>query len=119
MPWLGNETLASDFASAAANSLGTPNSSAFGNFGPDFVFAVYSDTGCGVICIRTKALIDGLFITPSPESADIRSYAILAPSAPAPVPAPLPLFGAAAAFSATKRLRIMSRRLHCSTTQIS
>ena len=49
------------------------------------------------------------------ESTSATNYSIntsqLSPVAPAPVPAPLPLFGAAAAFSAVRRLRGLSSRL--------
>jgi hypothetical protein len=40
------------------------------------------------------------------------NFSTVTPGSAAPVPAPLPLFGAAAAFSAVRRLRGLSGRLH-------
>jgi hypothetical protein len=104
MPWFGDETLATTFASAVEFQLGKPYLSVSGPF-----FA-YQLVGADSVFVKNFTGTTG---TRSAFKNDAVPYATLAP---APVPAPLPLFGAAAAFSATRRLRSMSRTLHRSTT---
>jgi hypothetical protein len=91
MPWWGNSGLAASFATAVGDKFGYPNS--FGDTGPFFVF------GLGANDVFSQDL-DGQ----SQASASAPwTYAVLA--SPPAVPGPLPLFGAAAAFGMSRRLR--------------
>jgi hypothetical protein len=103
MPWWGNESLAQQFATAVGASLGTPVS---GIYGPNFAHAI-QNAGFAVY-------VNGKVFDPSNSSVYSLSFttnesgtyatATLAPP-PAGVPGPLPLFGAAAAFGLSRRLR--------------
>ncbi|MFN7899191.1 MAG: hypothetical protein ACK5N0_05920 [Synechococcaceae cyanobacterium] len=120
MPWWGDSSLASTFATAIGNDLGLPYISLVG---PGFAYGTVtlSDPDFGNL---TQVEVYDYNLTSSPSVSaganyatdGFYPYAIVTPQSPAPVPAPLPLFGAAAAFSATQRLRSMSRTLHRSTT---
>jgi hypothetical protein len=100
MPWWGNSTTAEAFASAVGTGLGLPN---LGGFGPYFAHAANPN-------VRTKAYlppISGPTAT-SVLPTGIATYAVVTP--PAPVPSPLPIFGAAAAFGASRQLRKRIKR---------
>jgi hypothetical protein len=118
MPWWGDSSLAQTFATAVGTQLGTPT---FGTGGPKFAYDFQTISFDGETYGQLSSYGHETTSSANPITQNIGStisipYAIATPQAAAPVPAPLPLFGAAAAFSATKRLRIMSRRLHRSTT---
>jgi hypothetical protein len=104
MPWWGDYNLAITFANAIGGDLGTPLLSVLP---PAFAYA----KSVGIVSVYV-----GNTGGTALSSNVVAPYAIATPQSPAPVPAPLPLFGAAAAFSATRRLRSMSRTLHRSTT---
>ena len=103
MPWWGNESLAEQFATAVGASLGTP---IFNTYGPSFArnlnnagFAVYV---MGEVFWPQNSSVNNFGFT----TLESGTYAIatLAPP-PAGVPGPLPLFGVAAAFGMSRRLR--------------
>lgn len=103
MPWWGNATTAADFSTAVNTSLGLPNGTG-GVFGPYFAWRLFFGD------VESKAWISFIPGTDdvSPSVTGIRTYAILNTSQPpstSSVPAPLPLFGAAAAFGWSRRLR--------------
>lgn len=111
MPWWGNQQLAGDLAFALGDGLGpTPPAGQGPLFATSFdntnVFASYFDLDTlGV----TDTIIDGAPFDPGTSY----SWVVLVNNDPAPVPAPLPLLGAAAAFSASRRLR---HRIHLART---
>lgn len=101
MPWWGDEGLAAQFAAAVNGNLGYPNS-----LNENSEFYAYSvSTG-----VNMRYKFSGNSNTPagffggsvSPVSSYTWAQASLAPAA---VPAPLPLFGAAAAFGFSRRLK--------------
>jgi hypothetical protein len=103
MPWWGNESLAEQFATAVGASLGTPISNAYG---PMFArniqdqgFAVYVD---GEVYYAGNAFN---YSFQTNESGTYATATLAPPPAPAAVPGPLPLFGVAAAFGMSRRLR--------------
>jgi len=114
MPWWGDSGLANTFATAVGDGLGLPVSN---YLGPGFAFAEQqsAQSAKNVRYYYYDLSVDYV-MTSFSRSPSSRPYAILTPQSPAPVPAPLPLFGAAAAFRATRRLRSMRRTLHRSTT---
>jgi hypothetical protein len=119
MPWWGDSGLASTFTTAVGDGLGLPT---YNVIGPGFAFAETIAEEDGVATRYVDIYIYEVS-TATPQTfqsvynpSDSRPYAIATPQSPAPVPAPLPLFGAAAAFRATRRLRSMRRTLHRSTT---
>ncbi len=118
MPWWGDSSLAYTFATAVGDGLGLPYVNLYG---PAFAYAEQTYQGeFGLEKNVELYLYDTTSATPVIPSTSGSTfsdpYAIATPRSPAPVPAPLPLFGAAAAFRATRRLRSMRRTLHCSTT---
>jgi hypothetical protein len=119
MPWWGDSGLANTFATAIGDDLGL---SVFNFGGPGFAFAEQAkedEISGGVRKDVVLNFYDSAFpgvIKSSSSSPSSFPCAILTPQSLAPVPALLPLFGAAAAFRATRRLRSMRRTLHRSTT---
>ena len=108
MPWWGNSTLAKSFAQEVFGSLATPN----GGIGPFFAYTK-SNAGGGYWEAWAYG-VDGMsglpYPNPLPLSSDLSTSFVwaqatlyTAPSAPAP--GPLPLFGAAAAFGFSRKLR--------------
>jgi hypothetical protein len=99
MPWLGDMSFADTFAAAVATSLGKPN---FSNYSPAFVWGVMTEqVNSSWFDFNSNAVLSTGFLL----NQNI-TYAVIA-SAPAPsaVPGPLPLFGVAAAFGWSRRLR--------------
>ena len=97
MPWWGNESLAYDFALQVYDALGDGSTAGYGP-----VFAHAHDASLAKvlgILQNTGNPLDSINDLPA-ASATVK-YAI----ASAPVPGPLPLFGAAAAFGWSRRLR--------------
>ena len=101
VPWWGNDMLAIDFAQQVYDQLGSGSTP-----GNSPVFA-YEVSGTDILGI-SQDLGDILIQYPEtiPDNAAVK-YAIATPlnSAPASVPAPLPVFGAAAAFGWSRRIR--------------
>ena len=101
VPWWGNDMLAIDFAQQVYDQLGpgsTPGNS------PIFAYEV---SGTDILGI-SQDLADILIQYPETIADNVAvKYAIATPlnSAPASVPAPLPVFGAAAAFGWSRRIR--------------
>jgi len=101
MPWWGSQSLASQFAAAVGGNgnLGLPN----GFFGPFFGWSF----GGGRVSFETYYGITGTTVSgtvPQNQSGRwARATSITPPAAPAP--GPLPLFGAAAAFGFSRKLR--------------
>jgi hypothetical protein len=105
MPWWGNASLAQQFSAAVGASLGTPVG---GSFGPNFAYALQVETFATYV--NGKAFLpansnvyDYSFQTN--ESGTYATATLAPPPPPAGVPGPLPLFGAAAAFGLSRRLR--------------
>jgi hypothetical protein len=105
MPWWGNEGLAEQFATAVGISLGTPVS---GSLGPNFAHAI-QDVGFAIYVNGTvfdpvgPSVYSYSFTTI--EAGTYATATLATPPPPAGVPGPLPLFGAAAAFGMSRRLR--------------
>lgn len=101
VPWWGNDMLAIDFAQQVYDQLGSGSTP-----GNSPVFA-YDVSGTDILGI-SQDLGDILIQYPETiaDNAAVK-YAIATPlnSAPASVPAPLPVFGAAAAFGWSRRIR--------------
>ena len=108
MPWWGNSNLAYQFATAIGSSLGNPNNAV----GYDC-----ANTTCGPIFGYVANLggspnnyAKGWIRTPNGAIADLpiqpqTASFTWAQVAPASVPGPLPVFGAAAAFGFSRKLR--------------
>lgn len=106
MPWLGNGTLAEQFAAALGSAFGYPNPAFFvglGNYGPLFA---YQGGASGNVTSKGR-LSNGFVLDNTNPSSQSLTYAIVNPPPPSAssVPGPLPLFGAAAAFGWSRRLR--------------
>ena len=108
MPWWGNSTLAESFAQEVFGGLATPN----GASGPFFAYT--KSNASGGYWEAWAYGVDGMSGLPYPNplanSSDLSTSFVwaqatlyTAPSAPAP--GPLPLFGAAAAFGFSRKLR--------------
>jgi len=105
MPWFGSESSAEQFAIAVGTQLGLP---VFGNAGPFFAYSIRTDPRGGVTLgnysYESLSNPPGVSTTVSGASFSA-SYAVASAQAPSAVPGPLPLFGAAAAFGMSRRLR--------------
>lgn len=109
MPWWGNANLAQEFAGAVGDQLGYPNY--FGFQGPWFATNIspnpgYSDNVSGYTIddgILVGVLGDGNFSVTF--NYGVFAQATLYAPPAASVPGPLPLFGAAAAFGFSRKLR--------------
>lgn len=102
MPWWENTILAGDFAFALADGLSPSPLPATGPlFATSYDGTSVAATSFDLSTLGTTDVInEGILYSP----ASSQSYALLA-SPPVPIPAPLPIFGAAAAFATTRRLR--------------
>lgn len=113
MPWWGNEALAIEFATAVGTALGSPNGPGipinggtlspsntltgpfFATLAGEPVYAAFYNFTAG----QVQSFIDFDFFVDY-------TYAEVLPSpSPTSVPGPLPIFGAAAAFGTSRRLR--------------
>lgn len=101
MPWWGDDTLASEFATSVFFQLG-PGTDA--NYGPVFAYAI--DTTLNQVLGLSQSLTDinDQIDVMADTSATIR-YATATTSATTPVPLPLPILGAATGFGWSRRLR--------------
>lgn len=106
MPWFGSESLAEQFAIAVGAQLGTP---VLGTNGPYFAYTTVIDPDFGNTSLFGYSYSS--FTNPpavtrlSAGSNFNNTYAVASAQAPSAVPGPLPLFGAAAAFGMSRRLR--------------
>jgi hypothetical protein len=115
MPWWGSEALANEFATQVGSGLGQPNNDGGIPFGPVFAYVPFA----GKLIIY---YYDSRYPSPSIlrydalSQADSFTWAQVNVSA---VPAPAPLFGAAAAFGFSRRLRkrIQGSRLPIGSSQ--
>ena len=108
MPWWGNQTLANSFATAVGANLGTPNSYSGNTSGPVFSYSIvppgitFGTSWCTASCMTNPAVSNWL-VDASVVYAQATLYTV-------PVPGPLPLFGAAAAFGFSRKLRKRIKR---------
>ncbi|MEA5414695.1 hypothetical protein [Synechococcus sp. BA-132 BA5] len=110
MPWWGNSSLANQFAAAVGNGFGIVNSTAFGPF---FAYSVSGGVFVEVFVVPAGFVQSGSSFSPASTSV----WAQATPVSPADsVPGPLPLFGAAAAFGFSRKLR---KRIKGSSNAVS
>jgi hypothetical protein len=102
MPWWNDDWLAAEFANAVGTQLGLPNQTQFfGDFSPYFARGINGAFTNEINLYR----VDGTFLSDTIVS-DSDSYVWAKAQAVAtPTPGPLPIFGAAAAFGASRQLR--------------
>jgi hypothetical protein len=114
LPWWGNQALANTFATALGSGLGP----SFQNLGPFFAWEEnQSEVGIDAFCIGAPCFgavgtagaaasfpIGNPFGTPDKSTTYTWAVAQALPSTTS-VPGPLPLFGAAAAFGFSRKLR--------------
>jgi hypothetical protein len=98
MPWWGSDVVAAQFATAVGNQLGFPPGQTFGN-GPYFGASVINATALRISAWKPTG---GVASGPEPRSI---AYTWAQAEPPAPAPGPLPVFGAAAAFGFSRKLR--------------
>ena len=102
MPWWGNSALAEEFATLVGNAFG--NNVNVGIYGPYFAEAK-GDVSAGEDEFYAYALssLTGNVTDVNPKLANVYIWAQVTQAES--VPGPLPLFGAAAAFGMSRRLR--------------
>jgi hypothetical protein len=108
MPWWGSQSTANDFANAVNDGLGTPNTA----FGPYFAYSQSLDMGLPP-AVDAMSYVPSFGTTQNPSiiKSSTATYALAALVAPpAAAPSPLPIFGAAAAFGASRQLRKRIKR---------
>jgi hypothetical protein len=126
MPWLGNRSLAEEFAGAVKfdGNLGTNLNILAGNIEVGPLFAI-SRTVVPFVGLFTTSTFYGKFfplegVTPIPLPLRSRNSYIYATATELPpaaqVPGPLPILGAAAAFGFSRRLRTRIRIRSTNTT---
>jgi hypothetical protein len=108
MPWWGSSSNATAFASAVGTNLGTPNNP----YGPFFAHSYDPnyDPGFGPDPAVFAAFVQGnttidTVISPSNPLFVYAQATLYTDPTPAAAPGPLPLFGAAAAFGFSRKLR--------------
>jgi hypothetical protein len=99
MPWWGSQSNADFFAGEVFDALGEGSTA---GYGPLFAYD-YDPSIAEVIGSLQDLSTPGSFIDDNPAASATVKYAIA--NATTPVPGPLPLFGAAAAFGWSRRLR--------------
>jgi hypothetical protein len=97
MPWWSNESIANDFSYALAGSLGFPNPA---SRAPLFAWAC-SSSACPDVFSKVYFGTATSTIQNGANQSSVYATATLY----SPVPGPLPLFGAAAAFGFSRKLR--------------
>jgi hypothetical protein len=101
MPWWGDDTLASEFATSVFFQLG-PGTDA--NYGPVFAYAV--DTALNQVLGLSQSLTDiNDQIDVMPTTSTTTLYATASSTSTTPVPLSLPILGAATGFGWSRRLR--------------
>ncbi len=110
MPWWGSDSLAGNFSDAVGSSLGGPFNFAVGNnWGPYFASRLLSQdvdrVGAAAYFMNPPTFGPGSYFIGSQgnHGPSLQTSAVWAQVAP--VPGPLPLFGAAAAFGFSRKLR--------------
>ena len=109
MPWWGSSSNATAFASTVGTTLGIPNDP----YGPFFAHSydpIYDPIGEGSSPAVFAAVVQGntTYNNYDVQAADpfsVYAQATLYTAPSAPAPGPLPLFGAAAAFGFSRKLR--------------
>ena len=113
MPWWGNESLAEQFANAVGASLGFPIT---GLYGPSFAHKIetsfFGSNVTGEVFTPSSSIAYGY----RTDVTGTYATATLAPP-PAAVPGPLPLFGAAAAFGFSRKLRKRINASKCDSSR--
>ncbi len=109
MPWWGNASFAQAISQALGNQLGFPNTSSGKPVAPWVGFDLLGPAGSPFLVARysQEDILGQLFLVQGDPAqfSTSTTWVQIAPTAPAPVPGPLPLFGAAAAFGMSRRLR--------------
>jgi hypothetical protein len=108
MPWWGSQSTADSFTSAVNTGLGLPNG--LGLYGPLFGYAPSRPDG--IRYVYWDSALSSVSPTASTSIDNTRTWAQATPAAPSSpaAPSPLPIFGAAAAFGASRQLRKRIRR---------
>jgi hypothetical protein len=101
MPWWGSEAMATLFSDALGLQLGTPNPPPPFSYSPLFAYIAINDSG--KLKIDAIANAGSSSFNAGDSGDESLAYAILA--TPTAVPGPAPIFGAAAAFGMSRRLR--------------
>ena len=116
MPWWNNQALAEQFATLVGDSLGLPNTGSGSPFGPLFAWEYIDEAsiyGQGTPYFEAW-VFDPAISEPAADSPGASGFNFFATATlrdpSAAVPGPLPLFGAAAAFGMSRRLRQRIRR---------
>jgi hypothetical protein len=110
MPWWGSQSLASQFAAAVGDNLGFWNNGVTCSACIAPLFG-WSATGAGGVIWLEAYGNPAVFANPAlsgasyPNSVNEWAYASVVNLPAVPVPGPLPLFGAAAAFGFSRKLR--------------
>ena len=106
MPWFGSGSLAEQFAIAVGAQLGTP---VLDTNGPYFAYSIVIDPDFDTTSIPSytyNSFLNPPTVVESSAGEFVNNtYAVASAQAPSAVPGPLPLFGAAAAFGMSRRLR--------------
>lgn len=101
-PWFGDAAEADVLATFVNTQFGRSQSYSSSDFGDIFIAPIFAFSGTAFSAWDVDS---GVLLSNQPfTSTQIFDFAV-ATRVPDPVPAPLPLFGAAAAFSASRRLR--------------
>jgi len=102
MPWWGDSSLASQFATQVGTNLGLPNPIPNGGFfGPGFAY----QTSPFVNYFQRFGNVATILNAINLSNQNAWAQATLVTPPPAPVPSPLPALGAAAAFGYSRKLR--------------
>ena len=114
MPWWGSSTLADEFATQVGSGLGQPNNLG-APFGPVFAYAT-SGQNLRIYYYDSRYQSPSILSYDALPPGDSFTWAQVNVSA---VPAPLPLFGAAAAFGFSRKLRkrIQESRVSAGSSQ--
>jgi hypothetical protein len=112
MPWWGSQSIASQFAAAVGDNLGFWNNgvTCYGCIAPFFGWSNTVPGGGSIVWLEAYGH-PAVFANPAlssgsyPNSFNEWAYASVVNLPSVPVPGPLPLFGAAAAFGFSRKLR--------------
>ena len=106
MPWFGSSSLALSFATAVGTNLGTPNSFIGNTSGPAFSYQTTPTDTFGKAWCTASCFLSGDDSAWSAGNSSVVYAQVAVYTAPVqPAPGPLPLFGAAAAFGFSRKLR--------------
>ena len=113
MPWWGSEALASQFATVVNDAFGFPNAS--GSFGPLFGIK-FATAGTSVNSCTWGSGSGSVQCDFNFGNLNNTNYTWAQADLVPPVPGPLPLFGAAAAFGFSRKLR---KRIKAGSNSVS